>query len=346
MKRTFFISFVLLGTGLVFYWNFLGNVFYGDQVLNSNQVATVATAVEEIQVVQIPEYVVVTFAGDVMLDRGVKASTKKNFNGDYNELFKNVTIFQNDDISFLNLEGPVSERGRNVGSKYSFRMDPVVIDTLKSAGVDIVSFANNHVGDYTVQAFVDTMNYLGSGGILFTGAGDDYARASEPTVIEKNGIKTCFLGFSDVGPNWIKATELDPGILLASDPNFANIIAGAKGKCDALIVSFHWGDEYKPHNTRQASLAHKAIDSGADVVVGHHPHVPQDIEMYNSRPIIYSLGNFIFDQSWSKPTMQGAVVQMKIYKDGSAKEIKEYTSKQNKFFQIESITEKVTEPKN
>jgi poly-gamma-glutamate capsule biosynthesis protein CapA/YwtB (metallophosphatase superfamily) len=88
-----------------------------------------------------------------------------------------------------------------------------------------------------------------------------------------------------------------------------------------------------------------AIDSGADVVVGAHPHVAQDIEMYKGKPIMYSLGNFMFDQKFSVPTMQGSVVQMKLYKNGEAKEIKEFTSKQYQFFQIESIIEKVPEVK-
>lgn len=346
MKRTFFIASIILGSGLAVYWNFLGNVFYGTGVASNQQVASVTEALPttpEKEIIKVPDFVTVTFAGDAMLDRGVEASVKKNFDGDYNKLFDNVDIFKKDDISFLNLEGPVSDIGHNVGSKYSFRMDPKVIGALKSAGVDVVSFANNHVGDYTVKAFTDTLKRLSDGGILFTGAGLDYSQATEPTIIEKNNIKLCFLAFSDVGPNWIKATQEKPGILIASDPNFSSIIGYAKAKCDALIVSFHWGDEYKPHTARQAKLAHLALDSGADIVVGAHPHVPQDIEIYNSKPIMYSLGNFMFDQSWSKPTMQGSVVQMQVYKDGTTKEIKEYTSKQNKFFQIESISVKTKE---
>lgn len=339
MKKTFFITFIFLGSGLALYWNFLSNFLFINET--SNQVASVATALPVVIEEKIPDRVVITFAGDVMMDRGVKSSVKNNFLGDYNELFKNVEIFKNDDISFVNLEGPVSDLGYNVGSKYSFRMDPKVIPVLKDTGIDIVSFANNHVGDYTVKAFTDTLKRLNDGGILYAGVGHNYTEATQPTVIEKNNIKTCFLAYSDVGPDWIKAGDEKPGILIASDPKFAVTITDAKRNCDALIVSFHFGDEYKPHTKRQAKLAHLALDSGADIVVGHHPHVPQDIEIYNGKPIIYSLGNFLFDQSWSEPTMQGLVVQMKVYKDGTANEIKQYDSKQNKFFQIESITEKV-----
>ncbi len=339
MKRTFYILFLLFGTGLAMYWSFLANTILPENA--SNQVASV-NSIEPIEEERmIPDFVVMTFAGDIMMDRGVEASVNKNFKGDFTQLFNNFSMFKNDDISFANLEGPVSDVGRNVGSKYSFRMDPKIIPVLKDSGIDIVSFANNHVGDYTVKAFVDTLKRLSDNGILFAGGGANYTEATTPTVIEKNNIKSCYLAYSDVGPNWLKATESTPGILIASDKNFANTIASAKVNCDVLVVSFHWGDEYKPHNTRQATLAHTAIDNGADIIVGHHPHVPQDLELYKGKPIMYSLGNFIFDQSWSKPTMQGMIVQMKVYKDGSATDIKQYTSQQNKFFQIESVTEKL-----
>lgn len=338
MKRTFYSLFLFLGFGLVFYWNFLANTLIADDP--KDQLASLHSIEPEIDLVPYPDYVIMTFAGDVMLDRGVEASVKKNLEGDFSRLFDNFTMFQNDDISFINLEGPVSDVGYNVGSKYSFRMDPQVLPKLKDAGVDIVSFANNHIGDYTAKAFVDTLKRLSDNGILFAGGGANYIEASTPTVIEKNNIKSCFLAYSDVGPNWMKATEKNPGILLLSDLNFSNTISSAKSVCDVLVVSVHWGDEYKPHTARQTKFARLAIDSGADIVVGHHPHVPQDVEIYNNKPIMYSLGNFIFDQSWSKPTMQGLVVQLKAYKDGSTTDMKMFTTQQNKFFQIESITEK------
>lgn len=150
------------------------------------------------------------------------------------------------------------------------------------------------------------MSRLDEIGIKKTGAGQNKEDAANPTIIEKNGIKFGFLGFSDVSPNWIKATLDKPGILLASDPDFNEIIQNAKTKSDVLIVSFHFGDEYKLiHNARQETLAHTAIDFGADMVIGHHPHVMEDIEEYKGKPIVYSLGNFIFDQYFSKDTMRG-----------------------------------------
>lgn len=260
------------------------------------------------------DYTTLTFAGDTMLDRGVKINVIKNFNNDYLKIFENVDIFKNDDISFVNLEGPVSDLGHNVGSIYSFRMPVETIPALKKTGIDIVSFANNHVGDYTNLAFTDTLDRLRANDIAWTGAGYNYDDAKTVRIITVNDIKIGYIGFSDVGPNWMKANTTNPGILLANDPNIKEIISNAKLAVDVLVVSFHWCEEYEKHNVRQEYLAKTVIDSGADLVVGHHPHVAQDIKYYKEKPIIYSLGNFVFDQYFSTETMTGLVVQIEIKK--------------------------------
>jgi len=280
------------------------------------------------------------FVGDIMLTRGVKSSVDKNFNGDYSKLFENVTQLKESDILFGNFEGDVSDVGNNVGSIYSFRMDPKVLPALKDAGFDIVSFANNHVGDWNVAAFKDSLARMKDIGILKTGAGINKEDASTPTIIEKNGTKFGFLGFSDVGPNWLEAKDNNPGILLASDPKLSEIIQSAKTKVDVLIVSFHWGVEYKTiHNKHQENLAHIAIDSGADMVIGHHPHVMEDIEEYKGKPIVYSLGNFIFDQSFSKDTMRGMFFSVK-YDGKNLIETDNKIITLNKQFQPEGIFNK------
>jgi len=265
-----------------------------------NQTAQVGNVIENKTVPQIKP-TTLFFVGDMMLTRGVKSSVMKNFGGDYNKLFENLAPLKDADILFANLEGDVSDVGNNVGSKYSFRMDTEVLSAIKNAGFDIVLFANNHVGDWNISAFKDTLARLNENEILKTGAGVNKADAEDPTIIEKNGTKFGFLGFTDVGPNWLEAKTNNPGILLASDPNFENIIKNAKTKCDVLIVSFHFGVEYKlVHNQRQEFLAHTAIDNGADMIIGTHPHVMEDIENYKGKTIVYSLGNFIFDlfESW------------------------------------------------
>jgi poly-gamma-glutamate synthesis protein (capsule biosynthesis protein) len=256
------------------------------------------------------------FVGDIMLDRGVKTSVVKNFDGNYEKMFAEAKRVKDPDIMFANLEGPVSDKGHNVGSIYSFRMDPVVAPTLQNAGFDIVSFANNHVGDYSDAAFLDTLGRLKENNVLFTGAGENYDEAKTPTIIERNGIRIGYLGFSDVGPEFMKAGPDKAGILLGNDKNFSNIISEAKKSVDILIVSMHWGDEYKPHTARQEKLGHLAIDSGATVVIGAHPHVAQDVEEYKNGLIVYSLGNFIFDQPFSADTMRGMYEELTITKEG------------------------------
>jgi poly-gamma-glutamate capsule biosynthesis protein CapA/YwtB (metallophosphatase superfamily) len=279
------------------------------------------------------------FVGDIMMTRGVENSVVKNFNGDYNKLFENLDKLKEADILFANLEGAVSDKGNNVGSKYSFRMNPEILPVLKNAGFDIVSFANNHIGDWNVTAFKDSLKRLDEIGILKTGAGLDKQEAEKPTIIEKNNIKFGFIGFSDVGPNWMEAKTKIPGILLASDPRLPEIIKNAKEECDVLIVSFHFGEEYKTiHNARQETLAHTAIDNGADMVIGHHPHVIQDIETYKNKVIVYSLGNFIFDQYFSDETMQGMLF-IAHFEDKDLVNTEQKLITLNKFYQPEGIFE-------
>ncbi|HWC57632.1 MAG TPA: CapA family protein [Candidatus Paceibacterota bacterium] len=259
------------------------------------------------------------FVGDIMMDRGVKQSVLNNFGGDYNALFANAPYLKNADIAFANLEGTVATSGHNVGSRFSFHMDPVSVGALKNAGFDIVSFANNHVGDWSMEAFTESLQHLRDNDILYAGAGSDYADASAPRIIDVRGIKIGFLGATDVGPDWLAAKSDTPGIILASNPHLPNIIATAKQKVDILVMSFHWGVEYSPANARQEALARGAIDAGADIIVGTHPHVMQRVEWYKGKPIFYSLGNFVFDQYFSPYTLEGMVADVSV--DPQTKEI-------------------------
>ena len=283
------------------------------------------------------DFVTLTFGGDIMLDRGVKNSVNKNFNGDYSMLFEKLKILKKSDIVFVNLEGPASDVGKDMLNLYSFRMDPSVIPALKGAGFSVISVANNHVGDWGASAFSDTLSNLKENEISYTGGGIDAGEAETPAIIEKYGIKIGYLGFSDVGPNWMEATEDEAGLLLTNNPRFDEIIQNASKQVDYLVVSFHFGEEYKTkHNARQEYLAHKAIDNGAKIVVGTHPHVVQDTEVYKNGFIAYSLGNFIFDQSFSADTMQGMLLEIKLNKDGNMT-VKKNTVKLNKFFQPDKI---------
>ncbi|MEK7569599.1 MAG: CapA family protein [Patescibacteria group bacterium] len=265
-----------------------------------------------------PDFVTLVLGGDIMLDRGIRSSVAKNFGGDYSELFSKLEILKNADIAFANLEGVASDRGTDIGNLYSFRMDPSVVPALRGAGITILSVANNHVGDFGREAYEDTLSRLTENEILATGGGMTREEAERPAIVEKYGMRIGFLGFSDKGPGGMAASSNRSGILLASDPRFDDIVANAARQVDALVVSFHFGEEYQDkHNGRQEVLAHRAIDNGAKLVVGHHPHVMQDFEVYNGGYIAYSLGNLIFDQRFSERTMQGLLLGVKLYKDGS-----------------------------
>jgi poly-gamma-glutamate synthesis protein (capsule biosynthesis protein) len=315
------------------------NIYYGGRADASTNWVEEKVGMPDIKE---PNFITLLFAGDIMMDRGVKKSVKKNFVGDYSALFdksKELTeILTQSDISFANLEGPASEEGADLKNLYSFRMEPAVIPTLKSAGFDILSVANNHAGDWGRTAFADTLSRLKENEILYTGGGNTKDEAEKPVIIEKYGIKIGYLGFSDVGPAYLKADQEKAGVLLANDPRINEIINTASKQVDYLIVTFHFGDEYKDkHNQRQEYLAHLAIDNGAKIVIGHHPHTIEDTEIYKNGFIAYSLGNFIFDQSWSKPTMEGMLLKIKLNRDGSMT-VQKNGTKLNSVFQIEKLT--------
>jgi len=265
-----------------------------------------------------PPKVTVTAVGDMMFDRGVLYSVVNGGQKDFAYLFSQIPDLKDDtDILLGNLEGPAAISGDYAGNLYSFHMQPKVLGTLKAVGFDILNVANNHAGDWGRSGFEETLKNLKENNLSYTGGAWNYASVTKPVIFDKNGIKIGFLGFSDFCPAGLAASAKRSGILLASDPNFKQIISQAAGQVDALIVTIHFGDEYQPiHNIRQENLAQAAIDAGAKAVIGHHPHVVQDTEKYHGGFIAYSLGNFIFDQYFSLATMQGLVLKLVIGKDG------------------------------
>jgi poly-gamma-glutamate synthesis protein (capsule biosynthesis protein) len=245
------------------------------------------------------------FVGDIMMTRSVEGKIN-DLNKKFIFPFLNILDYlRGFDYVVANLEGPISDKGVKIGSIYSFRMKPNVAEALSNANINVVNLANNHIFDYGKIAFEDTLKNLDKNNIKYFG------NSYEPLIIEKEGVKIGFLGFSDFLKH-LKVKENKIGIAVVND-NLSDIIRKAKEKVDILIVSFHWGEEYqKLANERQEKLAKIAIDSGADLVIGHHPHVIQDIEKYKEKFIFYSLGNFIFDQNFSKETMIGGGVEVYI----------------------------------
>jgi D-alanyl-D-alanine carboxypeptidase/poly-gamma-glutamate capsule biosynthesis protein CapA/YwtB (metallophosphatase superfamily) len=252
------------------------------------------------------------FVGDIMMDRGIRKTVETVGKGNYSYPFDKIRDFiTGADLAFANLEGPISDQGENHGSIYSFRMDPASTKAIYDAGFDILSLANNHMGDYGRQAMEDTMRRLRRAGVAYTGAGWNSTEARQPTIIERAGERVGFLGFSDVGPAWMEAGDALSGILLADPAQVTDAVRQARGKVDILVVSFHFGEEYHTvSSARQKELARAAIDAGANIVIGHHPHVAEEVEEYHGGVIAYSLGNFVFDQAFSPDTKEALMVEL------------------------------------
>jgi poly-gamma-glutamate capsule biosynthesis protein CapA/YwtB (metallophosphatase superfamily) len=256
------------------------------------------------------------FVGDVMLSRQV--GDKIVASGDWKYPFLRIKDFLSDaDLTIANLETTVSDRGTRVGSIYSFRSDPRTMEGLVYAGIDIVSLANNHIWDYSMEAFLDTMKYLTENAIEYVGAGHGYTEAHQGITKTIKGTRITFLGYTDLLSKSLAATATRPGIAVYNKEEMINDIAAAKAKSDLVIINFHTGTEYETkHSAHQEQIYTTAIDAGADLVVGHHPHVAQEVEPYKDGWIAYSLGNFIFDQYFSEETMKGLALRVTVKNKG------------------------------
>ncbi len=241
------------------------------------------------------------FAGDVMLSRHVARATERT--GDMAAPFINIADeFKQNDLAFVNLEAPFKEYGPwDVPDEaMTFKVNPRMVEGLQLAGIDIVSLANNHIYN-AGQAGVDyTKQYLADNGIAYC--------LEHWDIREVNGLQFAYLCYS-------YDLNLDTNKLIADLQEVQNLGA------DVIIVSMHNGAEYtETISSSQSNFAHLAIDYGADLVIGHHPHVVQRMEEYNGKYIFYSLGNLIFDQDWSWPTQLGAVVKV-TWENDQAKKI-------------------------
>lgn len=252
-------------------------------------VTLVVLGVAVLAVTHMPRPLHLLFVGDVMLSRSVgDMMVRRN---DFDWPFERIASATSAaDLTFGNLETPVSMRGAATGCGYCFRADPRVTAGLRYAGFDVMSVANNHSHDYGPLAFTDTVSALASAGIAAVGA-------DGPVIRTVRGVRIGFLAYS----------------YPLSEPRITADIRNARPLSDVLIVSFHAGTEYETvHNALQQEVYRAAIDAGADLVVGTHPHVVQDIEKYHGRWIAYSLGNFIFDQSFEPDTMRGLILDVAV----------------------------------
>lgn len=273
--------------------------------------------------------------GDIMLDRGVEYYVKKEGGGDWKFPFLKIAKdLQKADILFGNLESPISDKGQRVGSRYSFRADPRAVEGLKYAGFDILSLANNHALDYTREALEQTMDILREQGIDYVGAGLNRKEAFSAKILEVKDTKIAFLAFTNLGSKSWAASEKKSGLAWINRAEEAfEFIREAKEKADLVVVALHGGDEYslEPNNF-QKTFAQISLKAGADLVVGHHPHVVQPIERSPEGWVAYSLGNFIFDQSFSEETMKGLLLEVEVEKK-KIKKVIPHEIKIDQFFQ-------------
>lgn len=232
--------------------------------------------------------VTIIFGGDVMLGRTVMTTSQDK--GDYVYPFRNIAqTLRQADISFVNLENPFVYGCRRDYTSMVFCAVPEMTHGLVFSGIDIVTLANNHSRNYGQEGIDTTVNVLAEKGILATGLG-------ELVSIEKEGVVFGFLGFE----------------FLSQEPTDADykLVRKANALVDVLLVSPHWGVEYGKPTQAQRAWAKRLIAEGADLIVGHHPHVVQSKDITDNVPVYYSLGNLIFDQMWSEATRKGMLLEV------------------------------------
>lgn len=249
--------------------------------------------------------IMLIFVGDIMLSRSVGEKMAKE--NDYTFPFQKMAKWLSSaDLTIGNLEGPISDQGVNVGSVYSFRAHPRAIEGLSSAGFDIVSVANNHMGDWASPAFEDTLRRLTEAGIDYIGGGFNHDEAYSPLRTKINDTRFCFFAYTDLGPRSFEASGDKSGMAFLEIEEAADSVEKYRASCDLIIVSLHFGDEYKDKaNLRQKTIAKTLSDAGADLIIGHHSHIIGEAETLGDTHIFYSLGNFVFDQMFSEKTRQG-----------------------------------------
>lgn len=237
--------------------------------------------------------------GDVMVGRSINLQNVTTDN--YTNPFLKVASFLKDaDLTFINLETPLPDTCPLASSGMVFCGDQKNIQGLQYAGIDLANLANNHAGNHGAIGVDQTVAALLKAGI-------DAVGVNKPIIKDIHGIKFAFLGYDDI-------TTPQPGINNVDEAKIKSDIALAKSEADVVIVQFHWGIEYTfMPSARQEMLGHEAIDDGADLVIGNHPHWIEPIEIYKGKLITYAHGNLVFDQYWSEVTREGIVGKYTFY---------------------------------
>ncbi len=246
----------------------------------------------------------VIFGGDIMLSRYVGQLARERH--DPASPFRDLApLLASADIAFANLESPFSDRGPIYESRMVFKAEPEMIAGLELAGIDVVSTANNHARDCGRRGVEFTLDWLAKHGIAAVGSGETAEAAHHGNVLERNGVKFGFLGYTYDQSNG-NHRDVDDRVAVMDVAQMRADVADLKTRADVAIVSMHAGLEYSPRpNAQQTTFARAAIEAGASVVVGHHPHVVEPWERFRGGVIFYSLGNLVFDQTQRVETQHG-----------------------------------------
>lgn len=260
----------------------------------------------------------ICFTGDVLLDRGVRKEIEKG-GGNADFLFEKVApLFRSSDAVVVNLECPVTDALSPINKRFIFRGDPVWLSSLRNHGIKYAVLANNHSIDQGRSGLVSTVRHLKEAGIQPLGYGNTRREASAPVLLRKGNTEVALYS-SVLLPleNWVSLEDL-PGVCQASVDSLCTSIRTLKetNPWCYVVVILHWGAEFQRSPVLlQRKQARMLVNAGADAIIGHHPHVVQEEEIYKGKPIFYSLGNFIFDQT--KPfTDQGLVVRLSFREKG------------------------------
>ncbi len=265
---------------------------------NSNRSDMVQAALEQVPVIKHQQVVnpqdptvTLMFGGDVTLSDSYTDVAGNNPKWP----FAKIDEYRQADLAMVNLEGPLTQATTPLADKqFKFKSEPEpTAKALKEGGIDIVTLANNHIMDYQEPGLTETLQALNQAGIQHVGAGHNVTEARRPDIIEVKGQRIAYLGY--YGFDFQTAGDSTPGANYADEARISADIKAIRDQVDWVVVNYHWGQELADRPADwQVDLAHFTIDQGADLVVGHHPHVLQGAEIYKGRPIAYSLGNFIF----------------------------------------------------
>ena len=265
-----------------------------DQILNQTPAANLDLLDPE----QLRTIVV---TGDVIPARGVDAKVRQ-FGPDYPFAGEGTTaLLQSADLTIVDLEAPVLNNCPVHNEGFTFCGQANFAQAMADAGIDIATMENNHIGNYGQAGITETVSHLESAGI-------DYATSSRLSITNVRGLKIGTLAFTGVGSRFYPET-------------IKKAVASARPQVDLLLVAFHWGKEYEMVPTADPSIApddprviaQLTIESGADFIIGNHPHWVQGVELINNKLVNYAYGNFIFDQSWSQETLQGYIGEYTFY---------------------------------